>query len=182
MHICDSKPAVLIPYAGKAPPTCILKDTACSCDLRACSLVTACLLRIRDLAITFTASYSAAADRTERVGTWWGWGGVGCSWCKGVKVVDVPHHLPLLCHLLNLGNRFLLLLLQPHTFPIQLTYGLVKHALVLPQHLCKQDAIRSQSGSKQLIRSKLTCELQQVALQCCQQQRVAVQSLPLPLL
>lgn len=38
------------------PPTCIRNDTACSCDLRPYSLVTAWRLRMSDLAITRTAS------------------------------------------------------------------------------------------------------------------------------
>lgn len=42
---------------GKGP-TCILRETACSWPLRLYIFVTACLLRIKDLAITLTASCS----------------------------------------------------------------------------------------------------------------------------
>ena len=43
------------------------------------------------------------------------------------------HHLPLLGHLLDLPYKLLLLVLQAHSLPVQLSDGLVKHALVLPQ-------------------------------------------------
>ena len=39
-------------------PTCILRETACSWPLRLYIFVTACRLRIKDLAMTLTASYS----------------------------------------------------------------------------------------------------------------------------
>lgn len=117
--------------------TCILSDTACSCDLSACSLVTACRLRISDLAITLTASCArrrsvqqqaaAAAAHEQRRTT-----AVPCqqSWRP------LPHHLPLLGHLLDLCYRLLLLLLQLHALPVQLAHRLVQQPLLLAQHLC----------------------------------------------
>lgn len=48
----------------------------------------------------------------------------------------LAHELPLLCHLLDLRNELLLLVLQAHALAIQLTHRLVQHALVLPQYLC----------------------------------------------
>jgi hypothetical protein len=46
---------------------CIRSDTACSCDFSPCSLVTACLFRINDLAMTFTASCKQHMQQDSQV-------------------------------------------------------------------------------------------------------------------
>lgn len=55
---------------GKEKRTAILSETACRCDLRPYILVTACRLRTRDLAITFTDSYAQIWNSESPCAEW----------------------------------------------------------------------------------------------------------------
>lgn len=131
----DSTAAAMLHALGLA---CIRSDTACSCDLSPCSLVTACLLRINDLAMTFTASCEQQKQQTHQVS-------ISSDCATADAEVPQPlrqcmatytHHLPLFGHLLDLCYSLLFLVLQAYAFSVQFANGFVQHALVLPQHLC----------------------------------------------
>jgi hypothetical protein len=71
-------------------------------------------------------------------------------------------HLTGLCALFDIGNQFLLLLLQLHAFPVEFTLRLFQRSLVLAQTLLRRHAL-AKSPFDDLERETLAQEAKRAA-------------------